>query len=168
MDKSQNIQKLAKLIEGIDIAMLTTVEDDGCLRSRPMATQQSEFDGDLWFFTGANSPKIRELEHDGHVCLSYSSPKDNRFVSISGKAEVVRDRAKAEELWKPAYRAWFPKGLEDPDLTLLKVTVQHAEYWDTASRAMVYIYGMMKSLTTGERPKGKELGEHEKLDMTGT
>ena len=107
---SDNVQKLNKLIKGIRIAMLTTTEADGVLRSRPMATQQNDFDGQLWFFTGKSSHKVVEIGKDYHVNLSYADPSDNRYVSISGTAELVTDAAKIMELWNPILKAWFPKG----------------------------------------------------------
>ena len=93
-DRNENIKKLRELIEQIQFAMLTTVEDDGTLRSRPMATQQTEFDGDLWFFTNASAPKVDEVQQNQKVNVSYAEPKDQKYVSVSGTAELVRDRQK--------------------------------------------------------------------------
>ncbi len=161
--EKSDIEKLRELIKGIRIAMLTTVDQDGSLRSRPMGTQQSELDGDLWFFTSHSSPKVEEIEREHQVNVSYADPGDQRYVSVSGTARVVRDHAKAKELWSPLLRTWFPKGLEDPDLALLKVEVQKAEYWDSPSSTMVYLAGFVKAVVTGKRP---DMGEHEKLDLS--
>ena len=160
--REEAIQKLNELIKKIDICMLTTIEDDGTLRSRPMVTQRSVFDGDLWFFTGVSSSKVAEVMNDRHVNLSYASPDDQSYVSISGRAQTVRDRKKMEELWNPAYKAWFPKGLDDPDLALLKVTAEQAEYWDSPSSGVVHAFGLVKALVTGQRAEG---GENEKIDL---
>jgi general stress protein 26 len=160
--RDEAIQKLNELIKDIDFAMLTTIDEDGTLRSRPMVTQRSQFDGDLWFFTGASSPKVAEVMHDRHVNLSYADPKNQNYVSISGTARVVRDRKKMEELWNPAYKAWFPNGLDDPDLALLQVTAEHAEYWDSPSSAVVHALGFVKAVVTGQRAQG---GENEKIDL---
>lgn len=166
-DRNESIKKLGELIKDIKFAMLTTAEEDGTLRSRPMATQQTEFDGSLWFFTNSNAPKVDEVQRHQKVNVSYAEPKDQKYVSISGTAELVRDRQKIEELWNPTYKAWFPKGLEDPDLGLLKVSVEQAEYWDSPSSAVVRIVGFVKSVFTGE-PIGN-LGENEKINapLTG-
>lgn len=161
----EGITKLGEMIEDIDFAMLTTIDEDGTLRSRPMSTQQVEFDGDLWFFTRASAPKVDEVEHDHRVNLSYSKPEDQRYVSISGTARLVRDRTKIEELWSPALKAWFPKGLEDPDIALLKVSVERAEYWDSSSSTMAHIVGFIKAVTTGQEYKP---GENEKINLTNT
>ncbi len=164
IDRDEAINKLNQLIKDIDIAMLTTVEDDGTLRSRPMVAQNSEFDGTLWFFTGASSSKVEEVIQDRHVNLSYADPDNQRYVSISGTARLVRDPKKMEELWNPAYKAWFPKGLEDPDLALLKVTAEQAEYWDSPSSGVVHAIGLLKAMVTGERSQG-EGGESQKIDL---
>jgi general stress protein 26 len=132
-DRADAIKTLGALIKDIKFAMLTTVEDDGSLRSRPMATQQAEFDGDLWFFTGASSAKVGEVQRDRQVNVSYADTDGQRYVSVSGTAQLVRDRAKIKELWNPIFKAWFPDGLDDPDLALLKVAVERAEFWDSPS-----------------------------------
>lgn len=160
--RDEAIVKLNELIHDIRIAMLTTQTPEGSLRGRPMATQEAPFDGNLWFFTSAESPKVDEIEDEHHVQLSYASPEDNRYVSVSGRATVVRDRAKAQELWSPAMKAWFPGGLDDPDLALLRVHVEAAEYWDSPSSTMVHIVGFVKAVSTGQR---YQPGENEKLEF---
>lgn len=156
------VQRLGELIHDIPIAMLTTVGLDGTLHGRPMATQRTPFDGDLWFFTQASSLKVDELGEHRNVNLSYADPKNNRYVSVSGTASVFRDRAKEEELWNPLYKAWFPQGLDDPDLILLRVAVEEAEYWDSPSSTMVHIAGFVKSPVTG---KQYEPGEHGEIKL---
>ncbi len=159
-----NIQKLGKLIEDVKIAMLTTVDQDGTLRSRPMATQKTEFDGTLWFFTRASSPKVEEVEQAHNVNLSYAAPDSNTYVSVTGTAGLVRDPAKAKELWNPILKAWFPKGLEDPDLALLHVQVEKAEFWDSPSSTMVQLAGFVKALATGKAYRASP-GEHEQITL---
>jgi general stress protein 26 len=161
-DDTQNIQKLGKLIKGIRIAMLTTTETDGTLRSRPMATQQLDFDGELWFFTGKSSHKVVEIGSDYHVNLSYADPSDHRYVSVSGTAQLIIDAAKAKELWNPLLMAWFPRGLEDPDLALLRVAPTQAEYWDSPGSGVVHAIGFVKALLTGQRANP---GEHAQISL---
>ncbi len=155
-DRERAIEKLAYLIGDIRIAMLTTF-DGSALSSRPMMTQETPFDGSLWFFTSASSLKAAELRAHPEVNLSYASTSDNRYVSVSGRASLVRDRDRAERLWSPLYRAWFPKGLDDPDLVLLKVDVEKAEYWDADTNRMTDLVGLMRAVLTG---KPYEAGEH--------
>jgi general stress protein 26 len=160
-EKQDAIGKLRDLIHDIDFCMLTTV-DGGHLRSRPMSTQKFEFDGDLWFFTSDTTHKMEEIEHDNRVNVSYAKPDDNKYISVSGRAEMVRDRGKIEELWSPILKAWFPDGLEDPHLCLLKVEVERAEYWDSPSGTLIQIYGFLKAIATGT---SIDPGENKKLEL---
>lgn len=159
--REEAIEKLKGLLESIDFCMLTTV-DGGHLRSRPMSTQQLEFDGDLWFFTSDQTHKVEEIEKDSRVNAAYSKPDDNVYVSVSGTAEISHDRAKIEELWNPVHKAWFPEGLDDPTLCLLKVKVEEAEYWDSSSSTVVQIAGFLKALATGQE---MDAGDHGKISL---
>lgn len=158
------IKKLDSMIKDVKFAMLTTVAEDGSLRSRPMATQKQEFDGDLWFFTRADSDKVHQAQQENHVNVAYANPDDQQYLSVSGRAELVRDKAKIEELWNPIYKAWFPQGLEDPELALLKVKVEGAEYWDTPNGKMVQLIGFVKAVVTGEPYKASK-DEHDKVRL---
>ncbi len=158
--RDEAIEKLNGLIKDIDFAMLTTVDTDGVLRSRPMSTQEAEFDGTLWFFTSDKTHKVEEIERDNRVNASYAEPKDNVYVSVSGTASILKDKAKMEELWNPILKAWFPKGLDDPNICLLKVAVEQAEYWDSPSSTLVQIAGFVKALVTGQRA---DSGENQKI-----
>lgn len=141
------LQDLWEKIKDVRVAMLTTTEHDGSLRSRPMYTQQAEFDGDLWFFTADDSGKVAEIRADSDVNLAYAEPKDSRYVSVSGKAELVKDRTKIDELWSPALKAWFKGGKDDPHIALLRVRVSEAEYWDDTQSKMSQLFGMIKAVT---------------------
>lgn len=158
----ENLEKLVDLIKDIKVAMMTTMDDDGCLRSRPMRTMQTNPDGDLWFFTGYESEKSHELAQDAHVNLSYAKPDDELYVSVSGKATLTRDKHKIEELWNPFLTTWFPQGKDDPNVALIKVTIDKAEYWDSPSSAVVHLYGVVKAALTGERP---DAGENKKINL---
>lgn len=138
--------------------MMTTVEKSGSLRSRPMYTQQLEFDGELWFFTSDDSGKVAEIQADSDVNLTYAEPKDDLYVSVSGKADLVRDRSKIDELWNPSLKAWFKGGKDDPHIALLRVTVTEAEYWDDNHSKMSQLFGMAKAALTGETYTGTEHG----------
>jgi general stress protein 26 len=155
------VTELAALISGIRIAMLTTADRDGNLHSRPMATQEEPFDGDLWFFTGQSTHKVEEIRAHPAVALSYADPREQLYVSVSGQAEVVVDGVRMRELWRPAYQAWFPRGLDDPDLALLRIHVEEAEYWRSHG-TVVTIAGFIKALTTGQRA---ETSEHRYVRM---
>ena len=160
---TDEFQHLAQLIRGIKTAMLTTVCADGSLRSRPMATLDTEFDGVLWFFTHADAPKVDEVQQERQINVSYADADHQRFVSVSGRAALVRDREKITELWNPIYKAWFPKGLDDPQIALLRVDAEKAEYWEAQSGAMVQLMSLVKGMVT--RPACAP-GESQKVDLS--
>jgi len=162
-EKSQTeaTQKLWGMMRSISFAMLTT-EDDDNLRARPMVAAQSEFDGTLWFFTRASSHKVDEVQQDQRVGVTYADPSKQDYVSLSGKARLVRDKAAIDAHWGESMRTWFPKGKDDPDIVLLKVDVSMAEYWDAPNSTMVHAYGYVKAVVTGQPP---HLGENEKVRL---
>lgn len=149
--------KVWDLIKHIHIALMVTHGDNGQMYARPMGAQERDSQDRLWFFTEKNSPKIAQLQANNNVLLSYSQPSDNTFVSITGTASVVHDTMKIRELWSPAVEIWFPKGKTDPNIALICVEPQSAEYWDAPSSAFVYAYGYLKSKITGEQP---DVGEN--------
>jgi general stress protein 26 len=159
----QNVRKLREMIEGIDFAMLTTVQDDGSLHSRPMATQKVEFDGDLYFFTKRSTLKVEEVERDRQVCISYTAPEKQRYVSMSGVGRLLRDRATMEQFWFADLETWFPAGLEEPELALLWISVTEAEYWEGPFGTLVYL-PRLKKMAAG---MGFEYDENEKLELKG-
>ena len=141
------MEKLKDLIKGVRVAMLTTLNGDGTLHTRPMWTHQLEADGAFWFFTRKDAAKIHEIRDDSHVTLNFVDDEDRRFVAVYGRGEVVRDRTIAEKLWNPIYEAWFPKGLADPDLALIRVRVERVEYWDSPVSKPMQLTGFVKRLT---------------------
>lgn len=160
---TEAVEKFSELIGDIRFAMLTTVAEDGSLRSRPMAKLGKDFDGDLWFFTEDDSGKVDEITEENHVGVSFAEPEKQKYVSVSGLARVVRDKARAKELWTPAAKAWFPKGVDDPHLALLRVRVRTIEYWDSPNSKMVQLYGFAKAVLTGKRIE--HAGDHKKVDI---
>ena len=152
MTDTEDSAKLWDLIKTVEIAMMVT-EDGEHLRSRPMAVSQKEFDGTLWFFTRASAHKVAEVEHDHRVNLAYAHPGKQDYVSVSGRASIVTDRSAIEAHWSEPLRTWFPKGKDDPEIALIKVVVQQAEYWDAPSSTMLHAYGYVKAVLTGESPQ---------------
>lgn len=127
---AQAMRKLSRLVKGIEVAMLTTCGDDGSLHSRPMATREATKDGCLWFFTYSNTEKVREIDENQRVNVTYSDSESDRYVAITGTANLTRDRAKMEKLWTPTLYFWFPQGIDTDNIALLRVHVQRVEYWD--------------------------------------
>lgn len=160
-NRQENFRKIKELIEEVKIVMLCTSHED-FLRSRPMSTAQVDDNGNIWFFTNEHSGKAEEVETNHQICLAYSSPSKNTYVSISGEAVIVNDRAKMKELYNQAIKAWFPKDLDDPKLALLKVTPQQAEYWDSSSSTMVSLFHIAKAIITSEK---YEEGQHGKIEL---
>ncbi len=155
--KNESIAKIRDLIKDINFCMLTTLDEDGSLRSRPMAVNgEVEANGDLWFFTYGSSHKVTEVNKNNQVNVSFSAPDKQCYVSLCGTAELVRDRAEMQERWKPELKAWFPKELDEPDIALLKVTATHAEYWDAPASWVAKAVGFVKAATTGEKDNSTE------------
>lgn len=161
---NEQLEKLRELVKDIDFCMLTSVDEDGTLHSRPMSSNgEIEDNGDVWFFTYASTHKVFEIERNHQVNLSFAAPHKQRYVSMSGKAELVRDRHKMQQLWKPQLKAWFPKELDEPDIALIKVNVEKAEYWDSPSSFLAHTIGLVKAIATGEKAS---VGENEKINLS--
>ena len=130
-DQNPDLARFVELIKEVPIAMLTTVEPSGELRSRPMAVQKADFDGTLRFLTYADSGKTDEIAKDHEVNVAVACPEKGVFVSLTGKGKVERDQELINSLWEDEYKVWFPGGKDDPNVTVLTVTASEGEYWDT-------------------------------------
>jgi general stress protein 26 len=149
-------QKIAELVKDIRIAMMTTVAKDGTMSSRPMAVQDEPFDGTLWFLTRSTSDKVNEVEEDRHVTLTFAEPKESTYIALKGIASVSSDRGKIKQLWNPLYKAWFPKGEDDPEIAVMKVDVNEADYWEASgSKVVMLVKYAAASLTGGKVPVGE-------------
>lgn len=146
-------EKVWTLIKDIKIALMVTTGHDSHLHGRPMAAMNTSFDGDLWFASRDETPKLEEIAKAPQVLLAYSEPKGQNYVSVSGAATIVHDAAKVKALWSEGLRVWFPKGPDDPTITLIRVRVESAEYWDSPSSTWVYAMGYAKARLTGEPPR---------------
>lgn len=161
---SADLTKLGDLIEGVEVAMLTTRAADGSLVSRPLQTLEFEASGDLVFFTAADSRKLAELAADPDVNLAYANPTKQIYVSVRGTARTDRDRATIDALWSPLQGVFFPGGKNDPNLVVLRVRVRDAAYWESAgnliARALDFAKGMMSD-------EPRDLGKHGTLAGNG-
>ncbi len=160
MKNEKNIAILQEMAEKVRICMFNTFSSDNEFSSRPMATSKIEDDGSIWFFTNEYSLKSKEISKDNEVNLGYSDPSNNTYIYVNGKAELVDDQARKEAYWSPAIKAWFPEGVDDPSLILIKVTPHVAEYWDSNASKMVVAFKMLKAIVTGDTP---DVGKHEKI-----
>ena len=144
-------EKLQELLEDFDTAMLVTQTPEGELRSRPMALAHVEEDGTLWFVTERGSGKLGEIAHDHHVNVALQARM--KFVSISGRATPVNDRAKLDEIWNESWKVWFPGGKDDPSLVLLRVSGDIGEYWDyRGTSGIKYLIETGKAYFNGTKP----------------
>lgn len=157
----KDFEKLKDLIKGINVAMMTTTDDSNELRSRPMATTDIKEEGVLWFFTYKDSPKTREISHHNQVNISYINSDKEQYVSVSGKAVPVTDKHKIDELWTPVLKAWFNEGKDDPNISLLRVELEKAEYWD-APTGVKKTFELAKSYATKDTYNS---GDHQKLNF---
>jgi general stress protein 26 len=154
-------KKIAELAKGIHICMMTTVNADGSMDSRPMAVQDKPFDGTLWFLTRVTSDKIGEIQQDRHVTLSFAEPSNSKYIALKGRGSVSQDRAKIKDLWNAMYKAWFPKGEDDPEIAVLRVDVAQADYWEASSSKIVMMAKYAFAAATGGKVAVGEAGHVE-------
>ncbi|MFD2287493.1 pyridoxamine 5'-phosphate oxidase [Pedobacter petrophilus] len=160
MKNEKNIAILKELAEGVRTCMFTTVSSSDEFGSRPMSTAKIEEDGSIWFFTNEYSLKSKEISKENNVLLSYSDPSKNTYLTVKGKAELVDDQVRKEAYFSPFVKAWFPDGVEDPRLILIKVTPEEAEYWDSSSSKIVVLFSILKAVVTGDTP---DMGKHDTI-----
>lgn len=135
MDNKQQLAEFYELVRDFDTVMMTTIGESGQMHSRPMATQTPLNDSPIWFVTSLDSLKARDLELDPRVNLGYYRKSDGAYVSVSGRARLEKDPSRVQALWQESWRAWFPNGATDPNLALLHVDPDTANYWKPGSLA---------------------------------
>ncbi|TDG34977.1 pyridoxamine 5'-phosphate oxidase [Pedobacter changchengzhani] len=162
MKNEKNISILKEMAESVRICMFTTFSTKDEFGSRPMGTAKIEDDGTIWFFTNEYSLKSKEVSKDNSVLLVYSDPSKNTYLTVKGDAELVDDRVRKESYFSPFIKAWFPDGIDDPRLILIKVVPHTAEYWDSSSSKIVVLFSTLKALVTGSTP---DLGKHDTMSF---
>lgn len=158
---TEDLRIIGEIIDSAGICMLTTHNHAGGLCSRPMYTQELDENGNIWFFTSSGSHLVSEVRNNHQVHLTYTAGKE-KFVAASALAHEVFDRARMIELWTPMMKAWFPQGIETPDLVLLRLELQDVEYWDAPSSPVVKVAGFFKSMVSNEPYKP---AHHEKVNL---
>lgn len=147
-----DFEVLRDIVGRIRIAMLVSLDEQGLLHSRPVHTLDFDQNGELWFFVAAESGKVHEIDqHQGQLNLSYADPAKQDYASITGHGELLRDPARIEQLWTKWAGLWFPAGPKDPNLLLLKVRIEHAQYWDAPGSTVGRLWGLTKALLTGDK-----------------
>ena len=158
------VAELAAKIKSVRFAMFTTVDQHGHLTSRPMTNQELDADGALWFYTSSATDLWENIGANPKVNLAFAEPADSLYVSISGIAERVVERDRIHALWNPMVAAWFPNGVDDPHVVLVRVAARTVQYWDSNDNKMTQVFEMAKAAITGTRP-AIEPGEHGKIAL---
>lgn len=159
---TEQLDSIAGKIRHIEFGMFTTMDDKRILTSRPLTNQQIDENGNMWFFTSDDTAFVHELLTNPQVNVTFSDVQEGVYVSVSGRAELLRDHRKADELWKPMLKAYYPGGSRDSHLALIKVRIQTAEYWDAHSSKMMQFFELAKA-AVGGRPQHR--GDHGTLQM---
>jgi len=162
-ESNQNVEKLIEMVKDSKVCMLITNEkNDENLSGRPMSISKIDDDGAMWFFTKQSSYKVDEIEESKKVSIAITNESSNNYLMINGVATLVNDKTIMAKLWNPILKAWFPQGLDDPDMTLIKVMPSEVNYWDSSSSTMVVLFNMIKAIVTG---KEYDEGEHGKINL---
>lgn len=168
----KKLEQLYELIDGIETALLTTRTASGALVSRPMQTQARRAGTDLWFMTSVDSGKIDELTTDPQVNLGYYKDGTREYVSVSGRARVIRDSALIHELYKPDWKAWLGDeggsrdgGPDDPRIALIEVQADSAYYLKATQPRLMTLFNVAKAIVTGDPPKAGDAGQLTRRDL---
>ena len=159
-EKTDDLTTVRSIMKDVRTAMITTTTADGTLHTHPMTTQETEFDGDAWFILSRSSETARNASARPHVNVAYSGTSS--WLSLAGTAEIVDDRDKLAELWNRFVEAWFPDGPDDPDVALLRVRGEEAQYWESPGRVAMVV-SMLTSSVTKNPPR---TGDSETVDLT--
>ncbi|MBK8568166.1 MAG: pyridoxamine 5'-phosphate oxidase family protein [Saprospiraceae bacterium] len=147
---NEGVEKLKELVTAINICLFSTnlKRNDGAT-CRPMSAQEVDAEGNIWFFSGMDSDKNREIQEDKLVQLVFSHPGKSSYMIVNGEAEVSTDRKRIEELWSPVVKIWFKEGKTDPNISLIKVNTRSAYYWDADGNKMINFFKFLASIATG-------------------
>ncbi|MDB4942093.1 MAG: ral stress protein 26 [Labilithrix sp.] len=142
--------KLIEAVKKLDTVMLTTAATDGTMHARPMAVADAGEGGEIWFVTGKQSEKTHEAASDSAALVT--GQQGSLYLTLNGRVEVVEDRARIKALWREPWRAWFPDGVDDPGITLLRLRPEHGEYWDnTGTKGVRYLFEAAKAVIEGTK-----------------
>jgi general stress protein 26 len=161
MSKEDKFDRVWDIIENVVVCMLTT-QFGGGLRARPLEARPDRAAGLIFFVTDIRSAKEGEIEAAPSVALTFIDSKNKAYLSITGRARVLRDAAKIRAFWRKTDEVWWPGGPDDPDVCLLRVEPLIAELWDGPASAAVTAFEFAKARLTGEEPN---LGENRKVTI---
>jgi general stress protein 26 len=164
LDAREAAVRLRSLIGERPVAMVTATDRRFMPASRPLLTQQLDDDGVLWFFVPSDGSLALNIETNPRVSATYSDLGRGVYVSLSGYARLVYDPERIFALWETHLEAWFTEGPLDPRLALLRVHVDHAEYWDERSRRRIRLLALAHAALRGEAPAAST-AEHGRLKL---
>jgi general stress protein 26 len=151
LNSTEAVKKLQSLVNSINTCMFFTNTQTGIHNARPMAVVEADNSGNLWFFTNIQSNKVKDIQNDGNVHLVFAHPGKDSYVDLRGRASIETDRKSIEDKWTPIVKAWFPDGVDDPNICLVKIKTDEAHYWDTESTKMVEMLKVVTSVVTGKQ-----------------
>jgi general stress protein 26 len=161
MSEKDSIDRVWDIIEKVGVCMLTT-RFIGGLRARPVEARPDRDGGVIFFVTDIHSAKEDEIEASPDIGLVFIDSKDKAYLSITGRACVLRDLDKTKASWRKTDEVWWPGGPSDPNVCLLRIEPLTAELWDGPASAVVTAFEFAKARWTGEEPK---LGENRKVTV---
>jgi len=161
------IVQLRDQLQSIRFGMLTSLGDEGDLYSRPMTQQALEEDGSLWFFTSDDHLLAHQLSVNPQINVSFTEPEKNLYISLTGEASLLKDRTRAAQLWNSAVAAWYPEGLDDPHLTLIRFDIAIAEIWDADSNQMQQLFAGPEQAGAAQTAAqaAAQTGHHQRLNF---
>ncbi|MBO9595379.1 MAG: pyridoxamine 5'-phosphate oxidase family protein [Niabella sp.] len=148
---TEAIEKLQHLVNKIDVCMFCSAIRDGSLHAVPMSRQEIDDSGAIWFLLSAESDTCKNVQKDPRVQLLYAQVSDYNFMAVTGRAVISRDPERIEKYWNKFTEAWFEKGKEDPNIRIMKVTVEDAHYWDNKANKLVTFLKLAASAVTGSK-----------------
>lgn len=148
LSNEEALKKFKKLVNDINVCMFITNNRDN--HTRPMYTIEVEENGTLWFFTDVRSIKVEEISMDDSVHLVYAHPGKESYLDVWGKASVVTDKQTIKDKWSPMIKAWFPGGVDDPNISLLQVNPQDVYYWDAEAGRMISFLKIIAGAISGK------------------
>lgn len=144
LDTEEGIKKIRKIIEGSRIGMMATNLVKIPFSVCPMTTLEIDDQTNLWFFSSKTSDHFKDIEQDNRVQIVYSNENTHEYLSVFGNAVHIVDEKTVDRLWNPMANTWF-EGKDDPNLALLSVNIDLAQYWDSKVNQLVSLMGTVKA-----------------------
>lgn len=150
LHNTEAVKKLQDLVSDMRTCMMITSGKTGARASRPMAAVDTDHMGNIWFFTNLQSNKIKDIEIDHFTQLVFAHPGKDTYLDVRGRANVITDKESIKSKWTPLVKAWFPDGVDDPNLCLVQIKTDEVHYWDTENTKMVRVLQLAMSVVAGK------------------